>query len=165
MGKTISIIVAMDENNAIGKDNKLLWHIPDDLKRVKKLTTGNVIVMGRNTYLSLPKRPLPDRVNMVITDNPKEKFEHCLMAYSIEDALNKMSDKKENFIFGGASVYKQFFPMVSRLYLTKVHNTFEADTFFPVIDYSEWTEESREDFIPETGDELSYSYIILKRKK
>jgi dihydrofolate reductase len=161
--KSISIIVALAENNAIGKDNKLLWHIPGDLKRVKKLTTGNVIVMGRNTYLSLPKRPLPDRINMVITDNPDEHFEGCLMAYSFDDALSKMSDTKENFIFGGASVYRQFLPLTSKLYLTKVYGTFDADTYFPQINDDEWQVIDQEDHISSSGKDLSYSFITLKK--
>lgn len=161
--KSISIIVALAENNAIGKDNKLLWHIPGDLKRVKKLTTGNVIVMGRNTYLSLPKRPLPDRVNMVITDKPGEKFEGCLMAYSFGDALSKMRDDKENFIFGGASVYKQFLPLTTKLYLTRVYGSFKADTYFPKIKDDEWQLTDREDHISSSDTDLSYSFITLKK--
>ncbi len=162
--KLISIIVALAENNAIGKDNKLLWHIPGDLKRVKKLTTDNVIIMGKNTYLSLPKRPLPDRINMVITDIPNERFEGCLMAYSFEDALAKMSSEKENFIFGGASVYRQFLPLATTLYLTRVYGTFEADTFFPEINQEEWVEILKEDHISTSDEELSYSFVTMKKK-
>ena len=162
--KKISIIVAIAKNFAIGKDNNLLWHIPNDLRRVKKLTTGNVIVMGRNTYLSLPRRPLPDRINLVITDNIDEQFEGCTMAYSIEEAFNLMSDIKENFIFGGASIYKQFLPDVSKIYLTLVHKEFEADTFFPEINFSEWIELEREDHSPDEKIDFGYSYITLVRK-
>jgi len=162
MPMTISIIVAIDENYAIGKDNDLLWHISGDLKRVKKLTTGNVIIMGRNTYLSLPKRPLPNRINMVITDKQGEIFNDCVMAYSFKEALDKMSNTKENFIFGGASVYKQFFPLATKLYLTKVHKSYNADVFFPEIDYSKWDIESKEDFL---NNDPPYSYEVYNRIK
>ncbi|MBN2611757.1 MAG: dihydrofolate reductase [Bacteroidales bacterium] len=162
--KNISIIVAISENFAIGKDNRLLWHIPDDLKRVKTLTSGNVIVMGRNTYFSLPKRPLPDRINLVISDNKNDRFDGCLMAYSFEEAMEKMSSSKENFIFGGSSVYRQFYPVANKLYLTLVHKYFEADTFFPEIDFSEWNETERKDMPFNEGLGFSYSYITYIRK-
>ena len=162
--KAISVIVAIASNNAIGKDNKLLWHIPNDLKRVKRLTTGNVIVMGKNTYYSLPRRPLPDRVNLVISDDKKDIFEGCEMAYSFDEALEKMSDTKENFIFGGASVYQQFFPLATKLYLTIVHKEFEADTFFPEIDFADWQEIEREDHEPGEKHDFGYSYITFVKK-
>ncbi|MFO7658881.1 MAG: dihydrofolate reductase [Bacteroidales bacterium] len=162
--RQISIIVAISENFAIGKDNNLLWHIPDDLKRVKALTSGNVIVMGRNTYFSLPKRPLPDRVNIVITDNKNDCFDGCIMAYSFEEALKKMSGDKENFIFGGASIYRQFYPLADKLYLTLVHKLFDADTFFPEIDFREWNETERKDMPFNAALGFSYSYITYIRK-
>src|SRR5665811_604053 len=115
--KPISIIVAIAQNNAIGKDNQLLWHIPADLKRFKKLTTGHTIVMGKRTFYSLPIRPLPNRRSIVITDIPGEEIEGCTMAYSIEEAVEKMEDEKENFIIGGGSVYHQFLPLAQQLYL------------------------------------------------
>ena len=136
--KQISIIVAIAENYAIGLNNDLLWHISDDLKRFKKLTTGNVIVMGKRTYHSLPKGALPNRENMVITDQASEVIDGCTMAYSIEDSIEKMSSEKENFIIGGGMVYKQFLPIANKLYLTRVHESFEADTFFPEINFDEW---------------------------
>lgn len=159
--KTISIIVAIAQNNAIGKDNQLLWHIPGDLKRFKQLTTGNTIVMGKRTFESLPIRPLPNRTSIVITDIPGEQIEGCTMAYSIEDAIEKMDVDKENFVIGGGSVYRQFLPFAQQLYLTIVQKDFEADTFFPEINYSEWESSEREDHLSE---ELPYYYINLKRK-
>src|SRR5664279_2884229 len=104
MQKKISIIVAVAQNNAIGKDNKLLWHISEDLKRFKRLTSGNTVVMGKNTFYSLPIRPLPNRTNIVITDVPGETIEGCVMAYSIEDAIEKCESVNENFIIGGGSI-------------------------------------------------------------
>ena len=159
--KPISIIVAIAQNNAIGKDNQLLWHIPADLKRFKQLTTGHTIVMGKRTFESLPIRPLPNRRSVVITDLAGEEIEGCTMAYSIQDAIDKMDDEKENFIIGGGSVYRQFLPIADNLYLTIVQKDFDADTFLE-IDLSEWETIEREDHYEE---ELPYYYINLKRKQ
>lgn len=158
--KPISIIVAIAQNNAIGKDNQLLWHIPADLKRFKLLTTGYTMVMGKRTFYSLPIRPLPNRRSIVITDIADEVIDGCTMAYSIEDAVEKMDHDKENFIIGGGSVYRQFLPMAQQLYLTIVQKDFEADTFLE-IDLSEWETIAREDH---PDEELPYYYINLKRK-
>lgn len=158
--KPISIIVAIAQNNAIGKDNQLLWHIPADLKRFKQLTTGHTIVMGKRTFESLPIRPLPNRRSVVITDIAGEEIEGCVMAYSIQDSIDKMDEDKENFIIGGGSVYRQFLPIADHLYLTIVQKDFDADTFLE-IDLSEWETIEREDHLDE---ELPYYYINLKRK-
>lgn len=158
--KHISIIVAIAQNNAIGKDNQLLWHIPADLKRFKQLTTGHTIVMGKRTFYSLPIRPLPNRRSIVITDIAGEVIDGCTMAYSIEDAIEKMDDEKENFIIGGGSVYNQFIPLTQQMYLTIVQKDFDADTFLD-IDLSEWETIEREDHPEEI---LPYYYINLKRK-
>jgi dihydrofolate reductase len=158
--KEISIIVAIAQNNAIGKDNQLLWHIPADLKRFKKLTTGHTIVMGKRTYYSLPIRPLPNRRSIVITDIAGEEIEGCTMAYSIEDAIAKMDSEKENFIIGGGMVYRQFLPLAQQLYLTIVQKDFEADTFLE-IDLTGWEMLEKEEH-PE--EELPYYYINLRRK-
>lgn len=134
----ISIIVAIAENYAIGLNNKLLWHIPDDLKRFKKLTSGHKIIMGRNTLLSLPKWPLPNRESIVITDKPEEKFEGCIMVHSIEEAVALCPKEEECFVIGGASIYRQFMPFADKLYITWVNKPFEADTFFPEITDKDW---------------------------
>jgi len=163
--KNISIIVAVAKNNAIGKDNKLLCHISEDLKRFKKLTSGFTVIMGKNTYFSLPNRPLPNRRNMVITDIAGEQIDNCVMAYSIEDAISKMDSDKENFIIGGASIYRQFLPHADKLYITWIHQEFEADTFFPEVKETEWEIISKEDF--NNTDEKNpypYSFTIYKRK-
>ncbi|MCK4919644.1 MAG: dihydrofolate reductase [Bacteroidales bacterium] len=162
--KNISIIVAIAQNNAIGKNNKLLWHISDDLKRFKKITTGHTIVMGKKTFHSLPNGPLPNRVNMVITDVKDERFEGCEMAYSIEDALQQFDEKEEVYVIGGGMIYKQFLPHASRLYLTLVHQDFEADTFFPVINYDEWKEILKERYEASEKNEFPYTNLILERK-
>ncbi len=161
MKPTISIIVAIAQNKAIGKDNQLLWHISDDLKRFKKLTLGHTMVMGKRTFESLPTRPLPNRRSVVITDIPGEQIEGCVMAYSISDAIAKMEPDAENFIIGGGSVYRQFLPLADKLYLTIVKKDFEADTFFEPINYEEWEIVYTQECM---SDDLEYTYIDLERK-
>ncbi len=161
----ISIIVAIAENYAIGKDNDLLWHISKDLKRFKELTNGHYIVMGKKTYFSLPKRPLPNRVNMVITDVPGEQIDDCLMAYSIEDAISKMDHKGENFIIGGGSIYRQFMPYADKLYITRVHKDFDADTFFPEISLDEWKLIEKQEVNDDPQNDFTYSFETYERKK
>ncbi len=160
----ISIIVAIASNNAIGKNNDLLWHISKDLQRFKKLTDGHFIVMGKKTYFSLPKRPLPNRTNMVITDVPGEQIDGCLMAWSIEDAIEKMDPEKENFIIGGGSIYRQFLPYANKLYLTRVHKDFDADTFFPGISLDEWELTEKENMTNDEQNDFAYSFETYKRK-
>lgn len=160
--KPISIIVAIAQNNAIGLNNDLLWHISDDLKRFKHLTSDHTVVMGKRTYYSLPFRPLKNRTNIVITDIEGEEIDGCIMAYSIEDAISKMDSDKENFIIGGGSVYRQFLPLAQRLYLTIVHKDFEADTFFPEIDYSLYTEEFSE---KHESEDFEYTFLNLVKKE
>jgi len=160
---TISIIVAIAENLAIGKDNALLWHISEDMKRFKKLTTNHTVIMGKNTFLSLPKGALRNRDNIVITDDENDRFENCIMAYSIDDAINKCKpEEMECFIIGGGMIYNQFLGIADKLYLTKVHKKHEADIFFPEIDYSKWELESQEAFLE---NDPPYSYEIYVRKK
>lgn len=158
--KNISIIVAVAENYAIGKDNKLLWHLSDDLKRFKKLTSGHTVIMGRNTFLSLPKGALPNRRNIVITDQPAEQFDGCEMAHSIEEAIEIAGKEDECFIMGGGMVYQQLFPVAGKLYLTRVHKAFDADTFFPEIDYSDW-EELEKEYV-EAGGKNEYAHTYTK---
>ena len=160
-----SIIVAIAENLAIGRDNNLLWHIPRDLKRFKQITTGHTIIMGKRTWYSLPKRPLPDRRSLVISDIPGELIDGCMMAYSIEDAVSKCDPAEENFIIGGASIYKQFLPLADHLYITSVHKSFEGDVFFPEIKQSEWDLISKEDYPLDEGLGFSYSFLDYQRRK
>jgi dihydrofolate reductase len=162
-GKSISIIVAIAANNAIGKDNDLLWHISEDLKRFKEITKDHFVIMGKKTYFSLPVRPLPNRTNMIITDVPGEKIDNCLMAYSIEDAIDKMDTEKENFIIGGGSIYRQFLPLADKLYITRVHKDFEADTFFPEIDSNQWQLMEKQDIDNDPQNDFTYSFEIYKR--
>lgn len=161
---TISVIVALGENNEIGKDNQLLWHISDDLKRFKKITSGHAVVMGRNTFLSLPVRPLPNRRNIILTDTPEERFEGCETVSSVEEAMYMIAEEEEAFIIGGGSIYKQFMKHADKLYLTRVHASFDADTYFPSINYDEWNEVEREKHTPEADDAYNFSFITLERK-
>ena len=161
--KNLSIIVAIASNGAIGKDGELLFHLSDDLKRFKAITTGHTIIMGRKTLLSLPKWPLPDRRHIVLTTNLQTEFKGCEVVSTIEEAIKTVKDEQEAFIIGGASVYEQFFPFVGKLYLTLVHQSFEGDAFFPEINYEDWEELSREDHFDEKNN-FEYTYINLCRK-
>src|SRR6056297_408309 len=161
--KNISIIVAVAENFAIGKNNDLLFHLPNDLKRFKEITTGHSIIMGRNTLLSLPKWPLPGRRHIVITDKPDDHFRGCETVFSVAEALEKVKDEPEAFVIGGGMVYRQFYPLAGRLYLTLVQEAFDADVFFPEIDFSAWRKISRQDGYDEKND-CNYSYLLLERK-
>lgn len=162
--KKISIIVAVAGDHGIGKDNKLLCHIPGDLKRFKKITSGHTVIMGRNTFLSLPGGALKDRKNVVISDNPQDHFEGCIMVSSVAEALDHCDDDQETFIIGGASVYRQFMPHATRLYLTRINKTFDADTFFPEIHGDKWIEISKETHHIEAHQDFTYDYIVLERK-
>ncbi len=164
MKKDISIIVAIASNNAIGKDNDLLWHISRDLKRFKQITKDHYIVMGKRTYYSLPVRPLPNRTSLIITDVADEVIDNCLMAYSIEEAVSKMDTSKENFVIGGGSIYNQFMPFANKLYITRVHKDYEADTFFPEIPLNEWKLESQQHVTDDPQNDFTYTFEIYNRK-
>jgi dihydrofolate reductase len=161
--KQISIIVAIAQNHAIGKDNDLLWHISNDFKWFKEKTRGHQVIMGQRTLESLPNGPLPKRSNVVITDQKGLAFEGCETVYSIEEAIEKCSETEESFIIGGGSIYKQFLEHANRFYLTRVHKNFDADTFFEV-DFSDWNEVYREDVNDDPQNDFNYSFIIYERK-
>jgi dihydrofolate reductase len=163
--KPLSIIAVVAENNAIGKDNRLLYHIANDLKRFKEITSGHTVVMGKRTYFSLQSRPLPNRTNIVVSDDRNDNFKGCVMAYSIEEAIEKCDDNYENFIIGGGMIYQQFFPLANKLYITKVHKASEADTFFPEIDPEEWKIAEQIDIPDDIKAAVDYSFIILERIK
>ncbi len=161
-----SIIVAIDENNAIGKGNNLLCHLPNDLKYFKSVTQGYPVIMGRKTFESLPKGALPNRRNIVITRNKDLKFERCEMVSSINEAITLCKDEEQLFIIGGGSVYHEAIDMADRLYLTRIHHEFEgADTFFPFVDQAQWNEVSREDHQPDEKHEYGYSFITFDKIK
>jgi len=159
---TVSIIVAIGENHAIGKNNQLLWHMPNDLKHFKDITSGRTIIMGRKTFDSVGK-PLPRRRNIVVT-RQDITIPGCEVVKSIEDGLSLCKDEDEVFIGGGAEIYKLAMHLTDRIYLTIIHKSFDADTFFPEIDKSEWKEAKREDFKPDEKNPLPYSFITLERR-
>ncbi len=161
--KQISIIVAIAQNHAIGKNNDLLWHISNDFKWFKDKTRGHQVIMGERTLESLPNGPLPKRSNIVITDKIGKTFEGCTTVYSIEEAIEHCSETEESFIIGGGSIYKQFLPFANKFYLTRVHKDFEADTFFEV-DFSDWTEIYREDVNDDPQNDFEYSFMVYERK-
>lgn len=156
----ISLICAIFENRAIGKDNKLLIKIPEDLKRFKNITRGHTVVMGRKTFLSIG-RPLPNRNNIIITSNTEFKPEGCVMAFSVEDALSKAKEieLEEIFIIGGGQIYAQTISLADKLYLTVVEGKQEADTFFP--EYKEFSKITFE----QNGQFENYHYKFLELTK
>lgn len=157
---TLSIIVAADENNAIGKDNNLLCYLPNDLKYFKSVTEGHPVIMGRKTFESLPKGALPNRRNIVITHNKELQFEGCEMCSSIEEAIELTKGEEEVFFIGGGSVYKAAMDFADKLYLTRIHHTFEGtDTFFPTIDPKHWEEVWREEHKADEKNKFDYTFI------
>ncbi|HEY8931196.1 MAG TPA: dihydrofolate reductase [Mucilaginibacter sp.] len=158
---TTTIVVAISENHAIGKDNKLLWYLPKDLRHFKEITSGHTIIMGRKTYESVGK-PLPNRRNIIIT-RQNITIEGCEVVNSIEAALELCEDEIEVFIVGGAEIYKQSMHLTDRIYLTIVHETFDADSFFPEIDTRIWKEVHHEDHQPDEKNSLPFSFITLER--
>lgn len=158
----ISIIVAIAENNVIGDNNQLIWHIPEDLKRFKALTMGHHIIMGRKTWESIG-RALPGRISIVISRNPNYLAPGAIVVTSLEDALAKAQSDNEVFIIGGAQIYEQALPLANKLYLTQVHKAFEGDVSFPEIDKNIWKQVSSEKGKPTETDGLEYSFIDLVR--
>lgn len=160
----ISIIVAIDENNAIGKDNNLLCYLPNDLKYFKSRTEGFSIIMGRKTFQSLPKGALPNRRNIVITRNESLQFQNAEMCSSLMEAIKLCEDEPEIFIIGGGTIYNEAIKFANRLYLTYIHHKFEdADTYFPKIDKNKWKELWREDHIMDEKHKYNYSFIQMDK--
>jgi dihydrofolate reductase len=162
---SISMISALAKNRAIGKRNALPWYLPADLKHFKALTTGKTIVMGLNTFKSVGERPLPNRKNIVLTDNKNYQApEGVVLAHSIDEVLQMTKDDGEVMISGGAMVYQQFLPLADTLYLTYIHRDFDGDIFFPEFSMDEWKEVNREDHDPDEKNVYKYSFVVLKRK-
>ncbi|OYT14959.1 MAG: diacylglycerol kinase [Bacteroidetes bacterium 4572_77] len=160
----LSIIVAVAENNAIGKDNDLIWYISDDLKRFKQLTTGHAILMGRKTYESLPNGALPKRENIVITRNAGLQLPKCVMLNSVDQAIEKYAHSPEEvFVIGGGSIYKDLLPYVHKIYLTQVHESFDADVFFPEIELKNWKVLKEEKHQKGGKNEYDFTFIDLER--
>ncbi len=156
----LSIIVAMSSNLAIGVNNTLPWHLSEDLKHFKSLTTGHTIIMGRKTYESIG-RPLPNRRNIVVSRNLNTFYDGVEIVNSLEDALSISSNDEEVFIIGGSNIYEQSLSFVEYLYITEIAKAFEGDAFFPEIDKSLWTEFSRETHV--SSDGLKFSFVSLQK--
>lgn len=159
----ISIIVAAAQNLAIGRDNDLLWHLSDDLKRFKALTSGHTVIMGRRTYESLPKRPLPKRRNIVLTHSSDYAAEGVEVAHTLQQALDMVRGDEESFVMGGATLYEQFMPFAQRLYVTWVYRDFEADVYFPLIDLSVFRMVSQTERQTDEASGLSFNYAEYVR--
>lgn len=161
----ISLIVAAAANQAIGKAGQLLWHLPKDLKFFKNTTWGMPVIMGRKTFESVNK-PLPGRINIVITSNADWKAEGTQTASSLSDALEqaKATNCKEIFVIGGGEIYRQALPLADTVYLTRVHAELEGDTFFPVLDENEWQMTGSDDFETDEKHAYPFSIQVWKRK-
>jgi dihydrofolate reductase len=166
----IALIVAMSTNNCIGKDNKMPWHLPEDLKRFKALTLGHPVIMGRKTYesiLSYLGKPLPDRKSIVLTrskistENDVEIKESIDEAIAVAQKTAAKNDLNEIFIIGGAEIFKQTLPMANRLYLTRIHQTIDGDAFFPALKEKDWLTMERTDYL----EPVPHSFIRLERQK
>lgn len=163
----LSIIVAISENNAIGQKGGLLCHLPADLKHFKDITSGHPVLMGERTYLSLPKRPLPNRRNIVLTDNPQFAAEGAEIVHSIPEAMQLINEDStaEFFIIGGGMVYRQFFTVADKLYITRIHHTWnDADTFFPEIKDNEWQVIKQEDCTSDDKNPYNYTFLEYIKK-
>lgn len=168
----ISIIVAIAENYAIGKKGDLLCHMPADLKHFKEITSGQTVLMGERTFFSLPKHPLPNRRNIVLTDVPGKTFEGAEAVYSINELMEKLKDESlklkeedEAFVIGGGMVYRQMMPLADKLYITHIHHSWEdADTFFPEIDPAIWEQTSAERHEADDKNPYAYTFCTYNRR-
>ena len=161
----LSIIVAIAKNNVIGKDNKLIWHIPEDLKRFKRITTGKTIIMGRNTFLSLG-RVLPERKHIVLThlQETVSDDKRVKTVYSLDDLKEYIENDEENFVIGGAMMYKTLMPYANKMYITEIDQEFDGDVYFPEIDKDEWKEVERTPGLTDEKNPYKYSYVTYIRK-
>lgn len=163
----ISIIVAIANNNVIGKDNQLIWHLPADMNYFKEKTSGHCIISGRKNYESIPEkfRPLPNRTNIVITRQINYTAPGAIVVESIEDAIKKAKETgdTEIFIIGGAEIYKQFLRYADRMYITKIHHSFEGDTFFPEYNDLNWKETSRIKGITDDKNKYEHDFLIFEK--
>lgn len=160
----LTIIAAASENNALGKDNNLVWHLPNDFKRFKALTSGHYIVMGRKTFESFPK-PLPNRTHVIITrQNDYEVPEGCLVVNSLSKAIEVCPENEEVFIIGGGQIYKQSIDIADKIELTRVHTTVEADAFFPEIDEDIWEIIQSEYHPKDEKHQFDFTYLTFVKR-
>ena len=159
----IIMIAAVAENNGLGKENQMIWHLPDDFKRFKKLTTGHYIIMGRKTFESFPK-PLPNRTHVVITRQKDYHPEGCIVVHDIKEALDLVPKAEDGFIIGGGEIYNLAMPLADKLEITHVDATFEADAFFPEIDLATWKLVAAEFHPTDENHSWSFTYKTYLRK-
>lgn len=160
----IHLLVAKSDNNVIGQDNQLIWHLPNDLKHFKEITTGHPIIMGRKTFESIG-RILPNRTNIIITRNRNYSIENAKVAHSLNEALELAKEIDKNiFIIGGGKIYEQAIDFADILEVTEVHENFEGDTYFPEIDLNVWKEISRIKHYKDEKNEFDYSFVRYERK-
>ena len=167
----LSVVAAVSDNNVIGKGGKLPWRLPDDLKHFHDLTIGCPVIMGRKTYESIPEqyRPLPDRLNIVLTHRYRE-IPGSMVVHSLEEAIQRinneeltMKNDEEIFVIGGAEIYRQALPLAQRMYLTRVHATIDGDAIFPDVSWSEWQEISREEH--DTDERHAHPFTFMQYEK
>ena len=160
----LSIIVAKAKNNIIGKNNSLVWHLPEDLKHFRKLTTGHTIIMGRKTFESLG-RVLPNRKHIVFSQNPDFKVndENVEVVHSLLQIQDLIEGEEEAFVIGGAMIYNFLMPYVKKMYVTQINEEFEGDAFFPKIDEKVWKKTSEEKGIKDEENKLDYEFITYER--
>ena len=162
-GNCITLIAAASENNVIGKDNQLIWHLSDDLKHFKELTKGHCVIMGRKTFESMPKA-LPNRTNIVVTRKHDYTAKDAIVVHSIHEALEKAKDDKQPFIIGGGEIYRQSIHLSDRIELTRVHTELDGDAHFPVIDYKIWEEINREKRFKDDKHDFDFTFIKYNKK-
>ena len=160
----VSLIVAMDKNRVIGKDNDLPWRLPKEFEYVKKTTMGHTLVMGRKNFESIG-RVLPGRKNVILTRDKDFSFEGCVIAHSIKEVFELCKNDEEIFIFGGEQIYEMFLPYVEKMYITKIDYAFEGDTFFPEVNYEEWDEVSVKLGTTDEKNPYTYHFHINKKNK
>ncbi len=161
-GQKIAVIAAMAKNRVIGIENRLPWHLPEDLRHFKALTMGHHIVMGRKTFESIG-RPLPGRTTVIVTRDPAYRSAGCLVAHSVREAIDACGDDTEVFFVGGAELYRQALPLAARLYLTEIQAEYEGDASFPAFERAEWREAERNRH--RSGDGLEYHFVVYERPR
>lgn len=158
----ISIVVAVAKNGVIGDQNRLIWHISEDLKHFKALTTSHTVIMGRKSYESIGK-PLPNRRNIIISRNIRYRADGCEVAASLANAIDLCKEEEEVFIIGGGQIYNQSLEIANKLYITEINHEYDGDTHFPKIDKSIWKEVSRKSFTHGEKYEYPFDFVIYQR--
>ena len=159
----LSLIVAVGENNEIGKKGRMPWHLPADLKHFKALTLGKPVIMGRKTFEAIGK-PLPERRNIIVTRDPEYRVTGGEVAHTLTDALVLVAGTPEIMLIGGGELYREALPRAQRIYLTRVHSRFDADTFFPALDPNDWREVAREEHAADERNPFVYTFVTLERR-